>query len=45
MGLPLKLWLSDFSNFKILYFHAKLKKNKKKQKENKNKNKKLMSYF
>ena len=33
MGLPLKLWLSDFSNFKILYFHAKLKKKKKKGKQ------------
>ena len=32
MGLPLKLWLSDFSNFKILYFHANLKKKKIKKK-------------
>ena len=45
MGLSSKLWLSDFSNFKILYFHAKLKKKKKQEKKKKNKNKKLMSYF
>ena len=45
MGLSSKLWLSDFSNFKILYFHAKLKKKKKQEKKKKKTKQKTKELF